>query len=279
MIPFVKVQSIGNDFVLLREEDVPPGVKPEDLAISMCHRRFGIGSDGLLLVGGSGERLSMRMWNPDGTEDFCGNGLRCVAWHSVHRNRAPASLTIRHRGFDVACRVTSDGIVKTELGPASFLPDDVPHRRGGEIFDQPWELAGSTWRASALSTGSTHVVLFGERLPEGTQFAQESQSLENDPSFPDRTSVIWAVAAEPSRLRIRIWERGVGETLGCGTGSSAAAATHLRMVKQGGLVTVENPGGVVRVSAERWDAPLTVEGMAEDPFTGCYTHSGVPISR
>jgi diaminopimelate epimerase len=159
------------------------------------------------------------------------------------------------------------------IGRADYHPDKVPHRSMRELFNQtvwngmdagmPLSLFGS-----ALTTGSTHVVIGTDALPDDGSFFSVSPKIENDPLYPERTSVIWRRELEPNVLEIRIWERGVGETLGCGTGSSAAAADYLRSKGRGGVVEVRNPGGNLRVSMERWDAPITVSGVAEQVFHG-----------
>ncbi len=123
---------------------------------------------------------------------------------------------------------------------------------------------------SALTTGSTHVVIPTAALPDDDSFRSVSPKIENDPQFPQRTSVIWSQEIEPMRLRLRIWERGVGETQGCGTGSAAAAVDYLRRKGKGGAVEVENPGGTLRVSMPSWDGPIEVEGVAEAVYSGEY---------
>jgi diaminopimelate epimerase len=121
---------------------------------------------------------------------------------------------------------------------------------------------------SALTTGSTHVVIQTYSLPDDDTFRSVSAKIEIDPMYPQRTSVIWAQEAGPDELKIRIWERGVGETQGCGTGSSAAAADYLRRKNRGGLVKVQNPGGTISVSMDRWSAPITITGEAHVRFRG-----------
>lgn len=275
---FWKLQSIGNDFPLVSITDVralAAGASDDfmltSLAIQMSDRRFGVGGDGLLAFEWEGDAVRLRMFNPDGTEDFCGNGLRCMAWH-IFLSQGATRFTIKHLDRDVPVRI-EDGRVFTDIGSASYNPDLVPTSSMGELYNatiwsgmdsgMPLSLFGS-----ALTTGSTHVVISTYALPDNDSFLSVSPKIEVDPMYPKRTSVIWRREVEPMKIEIRIWERGVGETLGCGTGSSAAAADYLRGKGQGGRVEVKNPGGTVFVSMDRWDASITVEGEAEQVYEG-----------
>jgi diaminopimelate epimerase len=245
-----------------------------ELSIAICDRRFGVGGDGLLAVEMEGEALRLRMFNPDGTEDFCGNGIRCAVVHAHALGWVGNAFTVRHLDREVPTEI-GEGRVRTTLGLADYRPEKVPHGAYGELFNttvwsgmdagQPLSLFGS-----ALTTGSTHVVIPTTSLPDDESFLAVSPKIETDPLYPDRTSVIWAQEVGPDHLKIRIWERGVGETLGCGTGATAAAADYLRRKGRGGKVTVESRGGTLQVSAASWMEPLTIEGIAEQVFRGEY---------
>ena len=295
-VPFWKLQSIGNDFPLVHLDDLEAIVKFESnelrevhrapaaecfvspdwalgsldgrlvrLAIAMADRRRGVGGDGLLAVKPlDANRVLLRMFNPDGSEDFCGNGLRCAAVHAHAMGWVGEAFTIEHLGRDVAVRL-GDGRVSTELGGATYAPADVPLARAAELFREA--LPGGRV-GSALSTGSTHTILPVKALPDDATFVRESAALEVDPLFPARTSVIWTQALAPDHLRLRIWERGVGETQGCGTGSTAAAVDHLRALGHGGRVRVDNPGGTLFVTWDPDRDETLVEGTAERVYTG-----------
>jgi diaminopimelate epimerase len=280
LIPFYKVESIGNDFVLVQEEDARSLALCDydtflsNLSVQASERRFGVGSDGLLVVSHSDGRVSMRMFNPDGSEDFCGNGIRCAAVHALDQGWVQESFTMEHRGQEVPCKVCGDGCVETMLGAASYRPEDVPVHfldDPANTFDRVvWADRDTIVRGSALSTGSTHVVVPVPQLPEDREFFRISPLIENDPQFPDRTSVIWTQERGPGELDIRIWERGAGETLGCGTGASAAAVDYMRRNSSTGVVSVESRGGVLQISAPSWDAPLFVRGTAKEMFRGSF---------
>lgn len=274
---FWKVESIGNHFPLIHLESVT-GATPDEitanlsqLAIAMCREHFSIGGDGLLVVGMEEGDVRLRMFNPDGTEDFCGNGIRCAAQHVHEQGWVGETFNIRH--LDRTVPVTmKDGVIFTEIGTASYDPKDVPTNIQGELFNETIFAARvDDWsvvlQGSALSTGSTHVILPTGSLPDDDGFVKVSKMLEHDPRFPQRTSVIWAVR-DGDALKIRIWERGVGETFGCGTGSSAAAVDLMRRRGEGGRIEVKNPGGSVWVSADSWHHPITIEGTAKTLFEG-----------
>lgn len=274
---FWKLQSIGNDFPLVHLEDVG-SLDLGRLAIAMCNRRLGAGGDGLLAVGMEEGDVRLRMFNPDGTEDFCGNGLRCAARHVVDLGWVCASFNLRH--LDRVVPTTVEGPrISTMIGKASYKPEDVPHLFVGEAFSRtiwsgmvdgmPLSLFGS-----ALTTGSTHTIIPTTVLPDDDSFFSVAPHIEHDEHFQQRTSVIWSREVAPMTLEIRIWERGVGETLGCGTGSSAAAVDYLRRrgadspIEGGYRVEVRNPGGTVFVRTAAWSGDLTIEGEAFAVYGG-----------
>lgn len=270
-ISFWKVQSIGNDFPVVRLDDVDPGDLPR-LAVVMSDRRFGIGGDGILAIGRDGDDLVLRMFNPDGTEDFCGNGLRAAARLGHDLGWARERFKIRHHGRIVSAGVDGERI-STQIGRASYDPAMIPaafasdpaatyHRK---IID--WQ--GRVYTGSSLSTGSTHTVMM-PGFPADGDFEPLSSAIEVLPVFPERTSVIWREAAGPDKVSIRIWERGAGETLGCGTGAAAVAVETMRERGEGGSIEVVSKGGSVVVSAESWDGEITASGQAQVVYEGVF---------
>ena len=277
-IPFWKLQSIGNDFPLFHLSDV--SMDPIELelllprlAIQASNRHFGIGGDGILVVTMEGPDVRLRMFNPDGTEDFCGNGIRCAAKHAYEQGWVGFGFNVKHLDRVVEVSVEGDKI-STVIGVADYTPEKVPHKNG-ELFNSTvWSGMDSgmplSLFGSALTTGSTHVVIPTSVIPDDDSFRSISAKIEVDPLFPMRTSVIWSREVEPMKLQIRIWERGVGETLGCGTGSSAAAADYLRRKRVGGTVEIINPGGSVSATMSSWNAPITLVGIADEVFKGTF---------
>lgn len=269
-IPFWKLQAIGNDFPLFHASDVS-GVDLRKLAITASDRKFGIGGDGILVAEPkSANCISLRMFNPDGTEDFCGNGLRVAARHAFDQGWVGSDFEIKHLDRVVQAKVSPDGTIQTTLGAADYTPAKVPVASNHELFDAfLGEFDGTPIHGSALTTGSTHTIIPVTELPTGEEIARLGPQIEYAAIFPERTSVIFVREERPQQLQIRIWERGVGETLGCGTGSSAAAADYVRRhPEMSGRIVVNNPGGSISITMDSWNTPLTVEGRAQAVFFG-----------
>ncbi len=268
---FSKMHGLGNDFVVVEEDAVAAFSLPE-LARRLCRRRFAVGADGLLVVGrGTRHPVKMRMFNPDGTEDMCGNGLRCVTrWAVLHGLVEEPRFMVETIDGDKAVELLPDGEVRAELGEPHFEPAQVPVlAESSPVMDLPVDLPHGTVRITALFTGSTHGVLFVDSLPDDERFLRDSPLIENHPLFPERTSVLWTVVESPSRLRLRIWERGAGETLACGTGACAAAVAAQLHGLAGEEVEVHSAGGVLRVQW-RPGSPVILTGAAELVFEGWY---------
>ncbi len=250
-IPFEKYVSIGNDFVLVENEAVAE-LDLSRLSVVLCDRHFGIGSDGLLVYSDDGNEVTLRMFNPDGTEDFCGNGLRCAALHAERRGLRQSPLRIHHKKKVVLATRGKGQWIDVQLPRPNFDCEEVPARVEGEIWEREIEVAGERLVVSSVCTGTTHTVIFRDGPVPEELFQRVSPALERHEWYPERTSVIWAWPTGEKDVEIRIWERGVGETLGCGTGSAAVAACVFR--KRPGLLAlhVKNPGGdaVVAVGPE-----------------------------
>lgn len=270
-IPFWKTETIGNDFVLIHAEDAD-GLSLPELATAMCDRRFGIGSDGLLVISpkaGSGWDVDLRMFNPDGSEDFCGNGLRCAAHHARRQGWQDGQFRIRQFGQVCQVEAGEDGTAKCWLAPAVFDPAHIP-----VLADQPGPVAAAGVEGIPVSTGSAHFIVFVRELPDDKTFHDLSPQIENHPLFPDRVSVMWTLRDGPGLLRLRIWERGAGETLGCGTGSSAAAAAAGRLFGDSGEMDVINPGGLLKV--ELLADGILSSSQPRERFEGVFHPAGIP---
>jgi diaminopimelate epimerase len=267
IIPVVKLEAVGNDFLLVEESRLEiPAPDYTELAQRLCNRPFGIGSDGLLIIGRSEKAaFRMRMFNPDGTEDFCGNGLRCSACYAYEQGYVP-DIAFEIEALDgvivPAEVVIQEGRVEAvtiTLPPPSFHPSEVPALfRGNEITKYRLTLDERTWEITAVNTGTTHTVIFVDVLPDDPVFFHDSPQIEHHSLFPERTSVMWCVVESREQLRVRIWERGVGETLGCGTGACAVTTAarragkvdeQVQVMSKGGLLLVHwNPGDSIHLS-------------------------------
>ncbi len=261
ILDFWKTQTIGNDFVLVHASPDLPDLAT--LARRLCSRHFSIGSDGLLVVG---RDLRLQMFNPDGSGDFCGNGLRCAGKHAFDQGWGTESFSLVHGGISVPTWVNDQGVT-CETPAASFDPSIVPLRSTQDFIDQ--ECHGVV--GTAVSTGSAHFVAFVDELPPDELFYHVSPLIENDPLFPERISVMWIKVNSQTELELRIWERGAGETLGCGTGSMAAAVVWARKNATSGQIIVRNPGGDLVVSMDSWDRPVRTTSQPTVAYQGQVT--------
>ena len=273
---FHKMHGAGNDFVLIDGIAAPisPHLDMENLAQLLCARHFAVGADGLLSLEPSDiADARMKMWNPDGTPDMCGNGLRCVA-ALAHRNGHVSrdDFSIETIAGIRQVQRLPDGRIRASMGIPQFAPTIVPIATEKPLVDGALEVSGTRIsQATALSTGSTHTVVFREAPLSENEFQTLSPQLENHPFFPARTSIMWAVPDGKNRFKIRIWERGAGETLACGTGACAVAVAAQTTNRARGPVIVESRGGELEVE---WNAPggeIYLTGRATYVFAGTWS--------
>lgn len=259
------MQGAGNDFVVVSGADFDWAA----LAPAMCRRHFGIGSDGLLVALPSETAdVRMRMFNPDGTEDECGNGLRCLALYASLKGLVSGSEFRVHTLSGIKQVRLHGAQVTVDLGRASLDPASVPVLvEGDRALGVPLEVGGETVEIHSLSTGTAHTVIFG--IPDEERFQRLSPLLETHPAFPERTSIMWTDTAGPGRVRVRIWERGAGETLACGTGAAAAAVAAHLSGRAGSRVEVESRGGVLTIEVGP-DLSILKTGPAELVFEGVW---------
>jgi len=272
-IAFIKMQCAGNHFVVVDAEKAAALDWPR-LARAACRHHFGVGADGLMVLDRSpGRGYRVRMFNPDGSEDTCGNGTLCVARLLWHEKRFEGkSLRLELLTGPVEVRRHADGprqgAFSLRMGRPDFAPEAVPADADAEVVLKPIEVAGVRLRVSSVGVGTPHTVIFDEALPDDEAFERLAPEIEFHPLFPEQTSVSWAVAEGPGRVRVRVWERGgVGESLGCGTGACAVAAVGRRLGMLDAPVVVVSPGGELEVAFDKaGHAWLT--GTPEGVFEG-----------
>jgi diaminopimelate epimerase len=267
---FTKMQATGNDFVFLdafeMEKDWP------DLARAMCRRRFGIGSDGLILVLLSDKAdFRMRIFNPDGSEaEACGNGLRCFARYVIERGlTGKTKLVIETLAGIRETEATSDS-VRVAMGLPEFTPDKIPVKIDGvtiPVLDYPIKLAGREIKTSFVSMGNPHAVCFLDGPVGDFPLTDIGPQIEHHQVFPNRTNFEIVNAIGKGRLRARVWERGVGETLSCGSGACAIAVAARLLGFGDDTIEIQLPGGTLRVD---WDGrgDLWLSGPASVVFEG-----------
>ena len=245
---FLKMEGLGNDFVVLEG----PRELQADQVTAWCDRRRGIGADGLLVVTPlADDRVRMEYWNADGSPaEMCGNGLRCVARLAHDRGWVTGET------FTV---VTAVGEREARMGPQVTVQVGVPEPQG----EEPIELAGL--EARAVDVGNPHAVVFVED-PAAVAVGELGPRLGTDSAFPDGANIGFATVRGESLIELRVSERGVGETLACGSGAAAAAAVAHRLGRVGRTTTVRLPGGDLVVTLDERGAWLT--GPANYVFEG-----------
>ena len=269
-MPFVKVEAIGNHFVLVDALHMPEMDWPA-LAIKMCEHHFGVGSDGLLVLKPSEEAdFKMLMFNPDGTPDVSGNGLRCVANYVYQEGSIEKRQMILEARDGLHHAEIVEGGVRMNMGPPSLVAADIPSTLSGELVDYPFEVGGQTFNISAVVIGTPHAVICAPAESFWEEMPAVSREIENHPVFPERINVTWCAWESAESLRIRTWERGVGPTLGCGTGASAALVAANLNGFGSTRATVTSPGGSLLVE---WPdkADVFVSGPARIVFTGMFS--------
>ncbi|HUG94232.1 MAG TPA: diaminopimelate epimerase [Planctomycetaceae bacterium] len=271
---FTKMHGAGNDYVYVDCFQQPPPPNPGALARAVSDRHTGIGADGLILIEPSDVAdARMRMWNADGTAgEMCGNGIRCVAKYLYERNLARKDVQTIDTGGGVKTlwpAVVNGRVehVRVNMGrpilEAARIPTTLP---GDPPVLAALDLADRRMSVTCVSMGNPHCVLFVEELTDHWVLSM-GPVIEQHPAFPARINVEFVQVQSRSELAIRVWERGAGETLACGTGACAAAVAAVLAGRTGRTVACRLRGGTLEVDwSETGDVILT--GPAVEVFEG-----------
>jgi diaminopimelate epimerase len=271
---FAKYQGIGNDFVMIAD----PG---DELKLSaegvrrVCDRRFGIGADGVIRVapGRNGGELLMDYVNSDGSiGEMCGNGIRCLALFARSEGMTSHNeLQVETRAGVKKIEVQPEGLVRVDMGPPIFGPRNIPvDWDGDDALRMRLALEATEVEVACLSMGNPHAVLFVED-PHEAPVTIMGPTIERHAAFPNGANVEFVRVLSPERIRMRVWERGSGETLACGTGACAAAVATRLLADGSERITVELPGGEVEVDWRgdlHTEAPVFLTGTATKVFEG-----------
>jgi diaminopimelate epimerase len=280
---FTKLQGAGNDFVLVETSDMERSWSP--LAVAICDRRFGIGADGLILLMPSDvASCKMRIFNADGSEaEACGNGLRCLVRYILERGikaQGDKELSIETIAGTRKARVTrtkgGPAEIRVSLGVPRFSAKDIPIaiEEGSAGLVDIKSMLGYTVRVTNrklklnfVSMGNPHAIHFSNRPVAGFQLAQLGPEVEHHMMFPQRANFEVARVLSRGQIEARVWERGVGETLACGSGAAAVAVAAQLNDLVDDRVGVKLPGGILDVA---WDGvgEVWLGGPAEIVFTG-----------
>jgi len=273
---FTKMQGCGNDYIYIDgfQERVD---HPEELAIAMSERHFGVGADGLVLILPSGKAdFRMQMFNLDGSEaQMCGNAIRCIGKYVYERQMTTQTKIsvetksgIRYLDLEIeGGEVTS---VTVDMGAPVLEGNEIPVAKNGRmILDLPLQVNGDDFLFTCVSMGNPHAVTFVSNIDE-YPVEYYGSKIEVNPMFPQKVNVEFVEVVDESHIKMRVWERGSGETLACGTGACAAVVACVLNGQCGRRVYVELSGGTLSVYWREEDNHVYMSGSAAFSFDGVW---------
>ncbi len=268
---FVKMHGLGNDFVVFEEKELQ-GVKDRaSFSKKVCDRHFGVGADGVIVVAPSDRApFAMRIFNADGSEaEMCGNGIRCFAIYLWKRGK----VTDREFPVDTRAGIIVPRIIEREgqlavrvnMGKPRLKASSIPINVNVErVVDYPLQVEGKAFELTAVSMGNPHAVIFS--LPD--EWEKIGEKVEKHPLFPKRTNVEFVEVFNRQEALVKVWERGVGPTLACGTGACAVLVAGVLKGVLDREARIHLPGGTLLVSWPNDRGEVFMEGPAEEVFEG-----------
>ncbi|WP_028855599.1 diaminopimelate epimerase [Psychrilyobacter atlanticus] len=247
---FEKYHGLGNDFIIVGEEEIKTTLKYSELAKNVCNRKTGLGADGLIVVSKDEDNNNeMIFYNADGSFDtMCGNGFRCFCLYLKNHNLInKGELTVRTGAGMLKAEIINNNpyMVKVNMGREDYYHESIKLSSQGELFNKKIKVENKEFNITSLFMGTTHTVVFVDDI--SNEFVDEYGPLINDLEFfPLDTSVNFC-KIEEGKLRIKTWERGVGRTLACGTGSCASAIVAKRLNLMGNNVVVQHLLGELEI--------------------------------
>ena len=278
VIEFSKYQGLGNDFILIdNRHTAKPIITPEQ-AIAICDRHFGIGGDGVIfaLPGKADTDYTMRIYNSDGSEpEMCGNGIRCLAKFIADlegNTEVNKSYKIDTLAGLIVPKLEENGDVTVDMGEPELTASKIPTTLTGvegKVIAQPLKVAERTWLVTTVSMGNPHCITFVEDS-EAIALEQIGPLFEHHPVFPQRTNTEFIEVVKPDYVKMRVWERGAGITLACGTGACASVVAGVLNHQCDRSCTVELPGGCLQINWSAADNRVYMTGPATKVFQGQY---------
>jgi diaminopimelate epimerase len=278
-VEFVKYHGLGNDFILIdNRASSEPRLTP-DQAIELCDRHFGIGADGVIfaLPGRDGTDYTMRIFNSDGSEpEMCGNGIRCLGrfladLETADRGVAKQKYLIHTLAGVISPKLKENGQVTVDMGVPHLLAAEIPTTlAAGEqrVIDQPLEVVDRTWQVTCVSMGNPHCITFVDDVA-AIPLEQIGPQFEHHAVFPQRINTEFVQVVRSDYLKMRVWERGAGITLACGTGACASLVAGVLTGRCDRRATIELPGGCLEIE---WtiDDRIYMTGPATRVFSGTF---------
>ncbi len=278
-LAFTKMHGLGNDFIIIEDLDGSLEFSPEAVQW-FCNRHFGIGADGIIQIrraASADADFNMHYLNADGSlAEMCGNGIRCLAKYVadhelIERDRdeivvetlgGPKRISLaRDEGGDVV-------LATVDMGSPGLAAEDIPTTlTGNPVLNVPLETQAGTFEVTCVSMGNPHCVIWVEDV-ETAPVHMVGPMIEEHPAFPERTNVEFAQLAGDDAIRLRVWERGCGETLACGTGACATLVAGALGGKTGREATIDLPGGALAVEWNEDSGRVLMTGSAVEVFSG-----------
>ncbi len=284
-IEFSKYQGLGNDFILIDDRHhAMPSLTPEQ-AVQLCDRHFGIGADGVIfaLPGQADADYTMRIFNADGSEpEMCGNGIRCLAQFLTKLEQADdrSAKTPVKQQFRVHTlagvmvpQLREDGMVTVDMGIPYLSAAEIPTTLAAgtdKVINQPLAVAGQSWLVTCVSMGNPHCITVVDDVAV-IPLEQLGPQFEHHPAFPQRINTEFIQVVRPDYVKMRVWERGAGITLACGTGACAVLVAGVLLGLCDRRATIELPGGSLDIDWSSDDHHVYMTGAAEHVFTGKVT--------
>lgn len=273
-LQFTKMQGLGNDYVYV-DCTKKKLENASEVAVKVSDRHFGIGSDGLILINASSVAdFEMEMYNADGSRgEMCGNGIRCVAKYVYDYGLTDQThISVETLGgikyLDLTVEEGRVRQVRVDMGRPMLCPTEIPVIANGEsVIDMPIEVDGTEYRMTAVGMGNPHTVVFVEDV-DGLEIEQIGPKFEHHPCFPNRVNTEFVKVLDRNTVKMRVWERGSGETLACGTGACAVAVACILNGLTENKVTVQLLGGDLLIEWNREADKVYMTGPAEAVFDG-----------
>jgi len=274
ILHFTKMHGLGNDFMVLDLVRQSVSLNAEQIR-QWSHRQLGVGFDQLLILEStthSGCDFAYRIYNANGGEvEHCGNGARCVTRFVIDKGLgSKTDYTFAIARGSIRTRLEADGLVTVDMGPPRLVPADIPFAAPAQAVVYPLEVEGRSYDISALSMGNPHAVLL---VPDVASAPVQSLGplIEQHPRFPQGTNAGFMQVVAEDTIRLRVFERGTGETLACGTGACAAVVAGRLRGLLAETVTVHTHGGTLQISWAGGNAPVWMTGPTATVFEGQLT--------
>lgn len=275
-LEFTKYQGLGNDFILIDNRHSKQPLITSEEAVNICDRHFGIGADGVIFaLPGEGENsYTMRIFNSDGSEpEMCGNGIRCLAQFITElegKEEIGKIYPINTLAGVIKPKIEGNGQIRVDMGKPELIAQNIPTTLKGEnqqVINQPLHVMDKEWFITCVSMGNPHCITFVDNV-ETFDLENIGPKFEHNPVFPQRINAEFVQVISKDYLKMRVWERGAGITLACGTGACATVVAAVLNEKADRKCTVELPGGCLKIEWSQDNGHLYMTGPAQKVFSG-----------